>query len=99
MFHKPGTVSVLDTKDLKHSRDVGTVTVFSAVFEGQHLTFSKSDKGFVDNQTGSIWTISGRCIEGKLKGAQLRGEVYGNHFAFAWFAFHPESEVYKNEGK
>lgn len=99
LFHQPGTVSILDKEDLKQSRDIGTVTVFSAVYDGRHLTFSRSDNGFVDDQTGSSWTISGKCIQGDLEGAQLRGEVYGNHFAFAWFAFHPESEIYNNEDK
>jgi len=26
----------------------------------------------------------------------LRPVPHGNHFAFAWFAFHPDSEIYNN---
>jgi hypothetical protein len=90
-------VSVLDAEDLKEARDVGTVTVFNPRYNDMHLTFSKSGDDFIDDQTGSKWTITGKCVEGELKGALLRGEVYGNHFAFAWFAFHPESEIYESE--
>ena len=43
----------------------------------------------------STWDISGLCIEGSLKGKQLMIEPHSNHFAFAWFAFRPGSEIYK----
>ena len=36
-----------------------------------------------------------KCVDGKLKGKELRPLIHGNHFAFAWFAFEPECEVYE----
>ncbi|MCK5677786.1 MAG: DUF3179 domain-containing protein, partial [Flavobacteriaceae bacterium] len=35
------------------------------------------------------------CYDGKLKGKQLQIEPHSNHFAFAWLAFYPETEIYK----
>ncbi len=95
LFYKPGTVSVLDEHDISTSKDVGSVTVFNAVVEKQHVTFKKKRGVFIDNETSSKWDITGHCYEGELKGTQLRIEPHSNHFAFAWLAFHPESEIYK----
>ena len=53
--------------------------------------------GFEDEQTGSLWSITGKCIAGELKGKQLKKVHHGNHFAFAWFAFRPDSEIYGRE--
>ncbi|MBL4578127.1 MAG: DUF3179 domain-containing protein, partial [Flavobacteriales bacterium] len=61
---------------------------------GQTLSFKQEDGKFLDDQTGSVWSITGRCIEGELMGEQLEYMIYGNHFAFAWFAFNPECEIY-----
>ncbi len=96
IFYKKGTISVLDKKDISKSKDIGSATVFSSVLDGKSLTFKKKNDLFVDIQTTSIWDITGQCIEGKLKGKILTPEAHGNHFAFAWLAFYPESEIYKN---
>jgi hypothetical protein len=94
VFHQSGTVSVTDREYITRSREVGTVSVFDPVLDGQRLTFIKSDSGFMDIETNSRWTIVGKAIEGSLKGKQLPWILHGNHFAFAWLAFHPESEIY-----
>lgn len=97
IFHQYGTRSILDKGDIKASKDIGSTTVFDPKVAGQILTFKKINKGFVDNQTNSVWDITGTCLQGKLKGKKLRRIRYGNHFAFAWFAFHPDdSELYKD---
>jgi len=95
LFYKSGLVSILDEKDITKSKDIGSVTVFNSELEGEILTFKKEGEIFIDNNTNSIWDITGRCIEGKLKGKQLEIEPHGNHFAFAWLAFHPETKIYK----
>ncbi len=94
VFYKSGTVSALDTRELKNSKDIGSVTVFNANFRGSVLEFYKGENGFVDDHTGSVWDITGKCIEGASKGKRLRIEPHGNHFAFAWLAFHPDTEIY-----
>ncbi|HAS42011.1 MAG TPA: hypothetical protein DCS93_16140 [Microscillaceae bacterium] len=96
IFHQYGTRSILDKQDIQASKNIGTTTVFDAKVNGQVLTFKKAKQGFTDQQTGSVWDITGHCIAGKHQGKKLRRLRYGNHFAFAWFAFHPDdSELYQ----
>jgi hypothetical protein len=94
IFYTSKTVSVLDNTKISESRQVGSVTVFDPVVDGQKLKFSRRSKGFVDKQTKSVWTITGECIAGAHKGKKIRPLIHGNHFAFAWFAFHPETQIY-----
>ncbi|MBD80876.1 MAG: hypothetical protein CL840_18310 [Crocinitomicaceae bacterium] len=95
IFYKPGLISILDQKDISKSKAVGSVTMFSSEVDGSVLTFKKEKEVFVDQETGSSWDITGRCISGKLKGKELTPERYSNHFAFAWLTFYPESEIYE----
>ncbi len=94
LFYKAGTISVMDENVISASKDIGSVTVFNAVVEEKHLTFKKDLDIFIDNETNSKWDITGHCISGELKGMQLKIEPHSNHFAFAWLAFHPETEIY-----
>ncbi len=97
IFHQYGTVSILDERELEKSRDIGSVTVFKPEMQGSLLTFSKTPQGFIDDQTGSLWSISGKCLKGLYLGQQLSPVFHGNHFAFAWFAFHPNSRIYRSK--
>ena len=96
LFHHSGTVSVLGIKELTQSKNIGSVTVFNSEVNGNVLTFIKKEAYFVDKQTHSKWDNTGTCYEGELKGKQLKIEIHSNHFAFAWFAFHPNSVIYKD---
>ena len=94
LFHEFGSVSVLDEKDIREGKDLGSVTVFNRNVEDKALTFKFVKGKFIDDQTGSSWNINGKCIKGKLMGKQLMPRYYGVHFAFAWFSFYPESVLY-----
>ena len=94
LFHEFGNLSVLDEKDISKSKDLGSVTVFNRDVDNEILSFKFSDNTFIDEQTGSVWNISGKCIKGSLKGKQLKPRYYGVHFAFAWFSFYPDSELF-----
>ncbi len=94
LFHLSGTASALDKASIADSRDIGSTTVFRPEADGKMLTFKRSGLEFVDDQTGSRWNITGRAIAGPLKGKQLEPVVHGNHFAFAWLAFKPNSVIY-----
>ncbi len=97
LFHKEGARSVLDAKKISKSEQIGSVVAYDPTVNGQKLTFNKKGDSFVDTQTGSKWNIAGECIEGKWEGQELDKLVHGNDFAFAWFAFHPDSKLYKGE--
>jgi hypothetical protein len=94
LFHGGQTVSVLDANTIEQSKSIGSATVFDPEVNGEVLTFTKSGERFTDNQTGSIWDITGWCQEGELKGTRLLIVPHANHFAFAWLAFFPDSDIY-----
>jgi len=94
LFYQAGTKSVLDTKEINSAKDIGSITVFERIFNGQTLTFKKTENYFKDEQSNSKWTITGKCVKGKYKGEKLNPVRYGNHFAFSWFKFYPQSEIY-----
>ena len=93
-FHGGETVSVLDAGRISESRSIGSVTVFNPILDGTRYSFKKEGEAFVDDQTGSRWDITGRCYQGALEGKHLRIVPHSNHFAFAWLAFFPDSEIY-----
>lgn len=99
IFYKEGAVSVLDHKEISKSKSIGSATMFSAVRKGIPLTFKKEQDFFIDLETRSKWDITGRCVDGEFRGAQLKLETFSNHFAFAWLAFYPDSEIYTKEQK
>ncbi len=97
IFYEGGALSHLDNYDLSHSKEVGTANAFNANLDGDVLIFKKEGADFIDMQTYSKWSITGRCLSGKLKGKQLQIESHSNHFAFSWLKFHPKTEIYTHK--
>ena len=98
IFWTPGTNSALDRGIIANSEDVGATAVFERELDGRLLTFAvnpddESGQTFIDQQTNSIWDIFGRATAGQLAGAQLTPIIASDHFWFAWWAFHPETEI------
>ena len=98
VFFKPGTVSVLDRALIIDFNDIGSTGIFDADLNGQKLTFSLKDEEFVDDQTGTVWSILSEGIEGEMAGETLTPIVHGNHFWFAWSAFNPDTLIYQGQG-
>ena len=95
VFHRFGTTSALDGGSIAESRDVGAAGVFDADLGGEALTFVAQDGAIKDQQTGSVWDILGRAVEGPLAGERLTPVLHGNHFWFAWAVFKPDTIVYQ----
>lgn len=98
IFWTPGTVSALDQGMIANSEDIGATAVFDRELDGRLLSFEPNpadERGqtFVDLETGSVWDIFGRAVSGELVGSELRPVVASEHFWFAWWAFHPETEI------
>ena len=90
VFWQAGAASALDQSDIDSSRDVGMALMFERRLDsGRTLSFHHDGDGFVDNETGSRWTILGEADAGPLAGANLRQSHAATHFWFAWAAFHP----------
>jgi hypothetical protein len=95
IFHSDGAVSALDKTRIASSRQVGSTGVFDRRVDDQTLSFHHRNGGFYDKQTNSLWDITGQAVKGPMKGKQLKRIVHGDYFAFTWFAFKPETEIYK----
>ncbi len=100
-FWTPGAVSALDQGYIDDSEDVGGTGVFSALVDGERLTFARAggeDAPIIDEQTGSTWDITGRAVAGPLEGAVLEPVSHGDHFWFAWAAFVPHTSIWTTDG-
>jgi hypothetical protein len=90
---QPGLRSALDAGELADGRQVGASGAFVPTWQGQDLTFTATDNGFVDAETGSTWDVTGRAVSGSSVGAQLEPVTHVDTFWFAWIAFQPQTEL------
>lgn len=95
VFHSGGAVSALDRSEIGSSREVGSTGVFDRRLDGKLLSFRYRAGQFHDEQTNSVWDVTGRAGEGPLQGRNLTRIVHGDYFAFAWLAFKPKTQIYK----
>ena len=60
------------------------------------LDFIRNDSTqmLMDTQTMSMWAGHGKCLEGKLKGTQLKSVKAYQEYWHSWQAFHPNSVRY-----
>ena len=94
IFHGEGAVSALDKKSIAESKIIGSTGVFYNDVDEMGLQFTYNDGYFVDEDSGTTWDITGKAISGPRSGKQLRSLPHGNFFAFAWFAFKPDTPIY-----
>jgi len=94
LFSRKGTFSALDKGVIAESRKVPSVTAFERRLGDRELSFTGKEGFIVDEETGSNWNLFGQAIDGPLKGESLTPADSGVHFAFAWLAFNPDSEIY-----
>ena len=93
VFAKPGMASPLDDARIEQGRAIPAATAFGRSVDGRVLDFVFREGKRVDGQTGSEWNVLGEAVAGPLKGKRLPAVESGVHFAFAWLAFNPESEI------
>ena len=89
-----GANSALDDSSVADGRDVGAAAVYRPEVDGMPLTFTAVDDYFIDEETGSRWTLLGLAVDGPLAGKRLEPVVHGTHFWFAWAVFKPFTTVY-----
>ena len=80
-----------------HQPPSGTTTAFEALAKGKPLQFRAKDadaSSLVDLETHSTWDAYGLCLEGPLKGTQLKTLILVPEFWFAWSEFHPNTKVF-----
>ena len=86
---KQGQASALEGASQEDGRDVGSVGAFIPTVGDRFLTFTVVDDTFVDDQTGSVWTITGDAIAGELAGSALVPVPHLDTFWFAWSTYKP----------
>jgi Protein of unknown function (DUF3179) len=80
-----------------HQSSSDTTTAFEARARGKVLRFQPVDadaSSLVDLKTHSSWNAYGLCLQGPLKGTQLKTLVLVPEFWFAWSEFHPLTKVF-----
>ncbi len=95
VFYRHGTLSVLDARRVRDSRLVHSAAAFDRLLDGRILHFALLKDEVVDRETGSRWSTFAEAVAGPLAGKRLRPVDSGVHFAFAWLAFRPDSEIYR----
>jgi hypothetical protein len=92
------TADALDTQVIAEGEAIGSGIAYSAIVDNEVLTFSRStDDLFVDDQTGSTWTLLGIATDGPHTGKRLETVDHRNEFWFAWAAFFPDAPVYGDD--
>jgi hypothetical protein len=96
MFSRGGMASPLDSDRIEAGRPIPAATAFERRLDGRVLKFDVREGKYLDAETGSEWNILGEAIAGPLRGKRLPSLDSGVHFAFAWLAFNPESEIVRS---
>lgn len=89
--------SVLDRERIDRSRRHPAAAAFERRLDGRDLYFTRTDGKLRDRESGSRWDEFGCAAAGPLAGRCLRPLPGGVHFAFAWLAFYPDSEIWASE--
>jgi hypothetical protein len=80
-----------------HQPSSDTTTAFEARAKGRALTFQAANgdaSSVIDLETRSTWNAYGLCLEGPLKGTQLKQVMLVPQFWFAWSQFRQETRVF-----
>ena len=94
VFWAAGASSALDAATIAGGRDVGSTAVFHRRLGERVLRFEPArGSRFRDRETGSLWTMDGRAVEGPLNGSRLEPIVHGDYFWFAWSVFRPDTRI------
>ena len=94
----PGQATALEESRIEEGRDVGTVGVFRSSLSGQTLTFTMADGEIRDEQTGSVWSITGEAMAGPLAGQRLERIPHLDTFWFAWATYQPGTDLVEAGG-
>lgn len=95
ILSREGTFSALDKELISASRTIPSATAYSRRLGEQVLDFYSQQGRLLDRQSRSEWNLLGQAVSGPLQGNQLQALDSGVHFAFAWLAFNPDSEIYQ----
>ncbi len=94
VWNRPGARSAIDASEVASGRDVGSTGVFAAEMEPHGaLTFTPTEDGFRDAETGSDWNLFGLSVAGTLQGSRLMPLEFLDTFWFAWATFEDDTRI------
>jgi len=79
-------------------KDTASFSVLNRISKAGTLYFNKDSANVFllkDTNTNSTWTFSGKCIDGSLKGEQLKTIQSSQEFWHSWQTFHPYTLKYE----
>ena len=73
-----------------------TMAAYSRLLEGGTLSFRHNADHFVDSETGSLWNIEGKAVDGPLQGNRLN--PVRSHYVrwHAWVYPHSRADLYRS---
>ena len=80
-----------------HQPSSDTTTAFDSRANGKALTFRIANddaSSLIDLETRSTWNAYGLCLDGPLKGTQLKQLILIPQFWFGWSQFHQGTRVF-----
>lgn len=92
---KPGTASPVDAPEVHAGRDVGAAVAFDRRSGGLMLTFRWEGDHLIDEQTGSVWDMTGRAVAGPMarENRSLTPVIAVDSFWFSWSVFKPATRI------
>ncbi len=95
-----GDVAINDTlggeRIAVFSKSEGPIAAaFLVEADGQGLTFEYRDGAFVDEETGSAWSLTGEALSGELAGSQLEPLAVRTAFWFSYVSAFPGVDLYE----
>jgi uncharacterized protein YbaR (Trm112 family) len=85
------TASALDTNLFQNAKINGSINAYSALLDGQTLSFQNQTGRIEDKETGSIWDASGLAVQGPLKGSRLEVIIARQSLDFSAYHFYREA--------
>ncbi|MDR1125510.1 MAG: DUF3179 domain-containing protein [Deltaproteobacteria bacterium] len=77
-----------------YDEEMDRVRVFeSKLSNGTILNFQFFENKFMDTNTRSEWNSDGECVYGRMRGTALKPVLAIDSMWFAWFAFHPDTQI------
>jgi hypothetical protein len=74
-----------------------TMAVYEAILDGQELTFTRDGDRFVDDQTGSTWTVEGLATSGPRAGSRLRPVQWQWLEWHTFVSAHPKTTIWRSQ--
>ena len=73
-----------------------TMATYSRLLGGENLSFRHDADHFVDSETGSLWNIEGKAVDGPLRGKRLN--PVRSHYVrwHAWVYPHSQTDLYRS---